>query len=115
MLLSEDEIESLCRELSPTLAVNAAAVRLALACAEQFHDDARDEPLALLYGLGRHARALPAGELDAGVLVVMKQAKKSQVMLEASPTELREAMDRVAEGAWEYVDLRKALRPRIGR
>ena len=114
MLLSAIEIELLCRELSPTLSINASAVRLAVACAEQFHDDARDEPLALLYGLGRHARALPAGELDAGVLVVMKQAKKSQVQLQATPAELREAMDRVAAGAWEYVDLRRALRPRIG-
>ena len=75
--------------------------------------DPRDEPLALLYGLGRHPRALPLSELDAGVLVVMKQAKKSQVLLEASPAELREAMEHVAKGSWEYIDLRAALRARV--
>jgi hypothetical protein len=113
MLLSEEEFEALCRELSPTLTINRAAVRLALSCAEQFHDEPRDEPLALLYGVARHVRALPAGELDAGVLVVMKQANKSHVQIHAAPEELRDALERVASGTWEYVDLRRALRSRV--
>ena len=89
-----------------------AAIRAALREADHLAEDTYDVPAALLFALGRNARAF-SGFRAMSVLVVEWHTKTLGMKLEASRAELAELLGRVAVRERSYEEVRSWIGGRL--